>query len=112
MSKLENVGLSETAPESFPNNDNIYYFLPTPHKKHAEKRHQEINHTLTLKNLRGVKMTPLMSFWNNSRKKNDFSTKFWLMLEYDIRQQLIYQNLKNVATLRGGRAAKLRQNFD
>ena len=40
--------------------------------------------TLTLKNLRGVKMT--LVFWNNSRKKRDFSTKFKPFLNYDTRQ--------------------------
>ena len=31
---------------------------------------------LTLKNLRGGQNDPLRFFWNNSRKKKDFSTKF------------------------------------
>ena len=29
---------------------------------------------------------PLRFFWNNSRKEKDFSTKFWLLLDYDIKQ--------------------------
>ena len=42
---------------------------------------------LTLKNLReGGQNDPLMFFLNNLRKEKDFSTKFWLMLEYDIKQ--------------------------
>ena len=45
----------------------------------------DIDIGLTFKNLRGVKMTP-MFFWNNSRKREGFSTKFQLSLDYDIKE--------------------------
>ena len=45
----------------------------------------DIDIGLTLKNLRGVKMTT-MFLWNNSRKREGFSTKFQLSLDYDIKE--------------------------
>ena len=44
---------------------------------------------LTLKGLRGVILTPLRFFLNNSKTDGDFSTKFWLFLVYNLRRLVI-----------------------